>query len=47
MNVRDHSKQSGYTLIELLIALTIGAFLIGETFMRAADPGEKLRSLFS
>ena len=29
MNVRDHSKQSGYTLIELLIALTIGAFLIG------------------
>ncbi|MEO1119413.1 MAG: prepilin-type N-terminal cleavage/methylation domain-containing protein, partial [Pseudomonadota bacterium] len=29
MNVRHHSKQSGYTLIELLIALTIGAFLIG------------------
>ncbi|MEM6574496.1 MAG: indole-3-glycerol phosphate synthase TrpC [Pseudomonadota bacterium] len=25
----------------------VGAFLIGETFMRAADPGEKLRSLFS
>lgn len=29
MNARHHSKQTGYTLIELLIALTIGAFLIG------------------
>jgi indole-3-glycerol phosphate synthase len=24
----------------------VGAFLVGEAFMRAADPGETLRSLF-
>lgn len=29
MNMRRHSKYTGYTLIELLIALTIGAFLVG------------------
>lgn len=32
--------------VELLRAAGIDAFLVGETFMRAADPGSELRRLF-
>ena len=32
--------------VALMRAASVQAFLVGEAFMRAAEPGEKLRELF-
>jgi indole-3-glycerol phosphate synthase len=33
--------------VELMTNAGVGAFLVGEAFMRAENPGEKLKGLFS